>query len=166
MTNSPRRRATPKSTPPQPNKLMPTESQIASCFVSYVDKAYPNLSEDLIHIPNEGKRSWAKGKQMKREGLRKGVSDYFFSRPKLTFAFSPSMSGSISTGFTKSVSMGTMVPSGVVYFGLWLEIKTHKGKESPEQKAFGIRQTANGYQYSLCRSVDECIRVFEEYIKS
>lgn len=126
---------------------LPSEAQIAIAFVSYVDKKHPSLSEDLIKVDNENKCSPQEGRRKKLMGKRKGASDYFFSRPKKRF---------------RKDTMGEWWE--VVYFGLWLEIKSAKGKESPEQKRFGERALANGYQYRVVYSLDEAISVFEEYV--
>lgn len=135
-----------------PRTLTPSEAQIAIAFVDYVNSKHPNLSEDLIKIDNENKCSWAEGKKKKRMGKRKGASDYFFSRSKRysTEEFDEFLGGKYL--------------HGRLYFGLWLEIKSAKGKESPEQKEFGQRQLRNGYQYKCVYSVDEAIAAFEEYI--
>lgn len=39
---------------------------------------------NFIHVPNEGKRSWATGKKLKRMGMTKGVADFIiFDLPPL-----------------------------------------------------------------------------------
>ena len=35
----------------------------------------------FIHVPNEGKRSWATGKKLKRMGMKKGVVDFLIFDP-------------------------------------------------------------------------------------
>jgi hypothetical protein len=35
----------------------------------------------FCHVPNEGKRSWATGKKLKRMGMRKGVVDFLIFDP-------------------------------------------------------------------------------------
>ena len=127
----------------------PSEMQIAIAFVDYVNKKHPNLAEDLIKIDNENKCSAIEGMLKKKMGKRKGASDYFFSRPKTKKL--PENLGSNDTE--------------VVYFGLWLEIKAKKGKESAEQKAFGIRRLEQGYQYKCVFGLDEAIKEFEDYIE-
>lgn len=127
---SPRRK---KSSIPS-NLYKPNESQIGQSFVDYVHKVFPQLRYNVIKIDNEGKTSWALGKQKKKEGKLKGASDYFIAVPTKRF------------------------------HGLWLEIKTRTGKESPEQKRFGMEQMKKGYQYAVAHSIDEAIGEINYYL--
>jgi hypothetical protein len=90
----------------------------------------------IIKIDNEGKTSWSLGARKKREGKVKGASDYFIA-----------------------------IPQNASH-GLWLEIKTERGRESPEQKAFGLARLARGYAYRCVYGIDEAMQVFSEYVKS
>lgn len=114
--------------------IEPSESQIQSSFCDYIAKVRPDLRDCLIKIDNEGKTSWALGKRKKAEGKLKGAADLFVSYPS------------------------------TIYYGLWLEFKTPKGKVSPKQRAFGIAQNRRGYAYKVVRSIDEAINVFERYL--
>lgn len=58
-------------------QFVPTESEEQKTLFEWADRVmfqYPELA-CLYHIPNEGKRSVAQGANLKREGLREGVSD-------------------------------------------------------------------------------------------
>jgi hypothetical protein len=123
-----------------PLEACPTEYQIQCAFVEYVEKKYPHYRQLLIHIPNEGKRSWREGKRQKKLGLTRGVPDLFFAMPVIN---------------------GEMQH----YCGLWIEIKTGAGRIRTEQKVFIANMLARGYQAKIVRSVDEAIAVFEEYIR-
>lgn len=61
-------------------KIYPTERQEAIAFMDWARYSLI-LNEHLIHIPNEGKRSRRTGNDLKRQGLRPGVADYFLSYP-------------------------------------------------------------------------------------
>lgn len=115
-------------------KYGPSEAEIAKTFVQYVRLKYPEESRSLIHIPNEGKRSQRQGIELKLQGLVPGVSDYFFAIPLSNYA------------------------------GLWLELKSSRGKESYAQKAFGQRMLKNGYSYHCVYGLDAAILCFEGYL--
>ena len=122
-----------------PLECCPTEYQIQCAFVEYVATKHPHYRQLLIHIPNEGRRSWREGKRQKALGLTRGVADLFFCHP-------------IIDGETQH------------YCGLWIEIKTGAGRISNEQKTFIAAMLAQGYQAKIARSVDEAIEIFEEYL--
>lgn len=52
------------------------EDDLCKSFVRWWDQIYPDRKFDLIHIPNEGKRSAVYGKRLKDMGLRAGSPDY------------------------------------------------------------------------------------------
>jgi hypothetical protein len=119
---------------PKPT-LSPTESQIQMSFCDYVAKVRPESRDAIIKIKNEGKLSWQKGKQNKREGLCKGAADIFVAIPTTEHS------------------------------GLWMEFKTKTGKVSKEQAEFGVAQILRGYGYVVVRSVDEAIEALEDYLR-
>jgi hypothetical protein len=88
----------------------------------------------LFAIPNGGKRGEVEGGILKGEGVLAGVADLFLS-----------------------------MPSGR-YSGLYIEIKTPKGRHSPAQKDFEKRVVMSGYAYVICRSVEEFIETIEKYL--
>jgi len=124
----------------------PTEHQIQCAIVEWaniVDSPYVHSTKDLIHKKigdfliknaNEGKRSWAQGKKMKKEGLKKGVSDLFLAIPASNSA------------------------------GLWIEVKTIKGKISESQEEWLRLMNFAGYGTALIRSVDEGIKTIKNYL--
>lgn len=74
----------------------------------------------LYAIANGGERNIIVAASLKAEGVKAGVSD-------------------------------TCLPvSRRGYHGLYIEMKKPKGKESPEQKAFGAFLTTQGYLYRCC----------------
>lgn len=55
------------------------------------------------------------------------------------------------------------VPRGG-YHGLYIEVKTGKGKLSFNQKAWLEHYKLNGYRAEVCRSVDEIFKTIVEYM--
>lgn len=76
---------------------------------------YPPIASSAIHIANERKTSFAHGAILKRMGVRKGVPDLFFPKPRAGF------------------------------HGLWIEVKKPGGKPTPEQRAFIDEAVQDGY---------------------
>ena len=96
-------------------------------------KAYPE--EALIHIPNEGKRSYVTGRILRGMGMRKGVPDLFLAVP--------------SNG----------------HAGLWIELKREKGKATPEQKAYCETLRGLGYAAQICYGWEEARSMIEAYLR-
>ena len=115
------------------SRSSPTEYQIHAAFVEYVKTKH--LADYLIHIPNEGRRSWREGKKQKALGLMKGASDLFLAVPTTR------------------------------HHGMWHEIKSAKRKETTEQIEFGARMKLKGYEYKCSHSIDEAIANHEEYLR-
>jgi len=90
----------------------------------------------LFAIPNGGKRNVIEAGIMKAEGVLAGVADLLFMK------------------------------ANVQYNGLFIEIKTPKGKQTEKQKEFELRAKAEGYDYKVCRSLDEFMTTINEYIKN
>lgn len=89
----------------------------------------------VVHIPNEGKRSQAYGARMKRLGTQKGFPDMFFPYP-----------------------VGNM-------HGLFIELKRDgKSRVSTEQREWLRRLNANGYLAMVCYGADEAIRTIKNYL--
>ena len=88
----------------------------------------------LFAIPNGGNRNLVTALIMKREGVLAGVADLFLAFP--------------SQGF----------------HGLWVEMKTTKGRQSTEQKRLQTDMEKQGYKYVVCRSFEEFKNEIENYI--
>lgn len=115
--------------------LQPNESQIQQACIQLTDlysNKYPFL-KDYFSIPNEGKRSFAYGQRLVKQGLRKGTPDMLFFIPNSQ------------------------------YHGLFIEFKSHKGKQSPEQLEMSTRIINNNYCYNVIRSLDEFIILLNRY---
>ena len=51
------------------------------------------------------------------------------------------------------------------YHGLFVEMKTEIGRQSPAQKDFEKRAIFSGYKYAVCRTVEEFIEAINNYLK-
>jgi UDP-2,3-diacylglucosamine pyrophosphatase LpxH len=118
-------------------------------FVDYVNKVHSEIASNLIKIDNENRCSWAEGKRKKKEGKRKGASDYFLAHP-VRKTYKDNQDGSLHE---------------YVVCGMWHELKTEKGKETLEQRMFGDRMIKSGYEYKCSHSIDEAIANLELYLK-
>ena len=49
--------------------------------------------------------------------------------------------------------------------GLYIEMKTPKGKQAPSQRAFERAVSLEGYQYALCRSFEDFRGVIKTYLE-
>lgn len=127
---------------------MPSEYQVQSSFVEYVRHKYPHLSKSLIHIPNEGKRSLREGARQKALGLTRGVSDLLLAVPMQFY-----LTLEDGTGATP-----------IWRHGLWIEMKSGKGKLTKEQEEFLDLMATNGYRTAVARSFEEAVKIFEDYV--
>lgn len=124
-------------------RIKPTESQIQCAIMEWANNTFVDhplsgktcIGSYLIKIPNEGKRSFHQGKKMKKEGLKKGVSDLFLSFPS-------------KQGFN----------------GFWIELK-RKGKQpTQDQLDFLVRMIKVGYRADCLYSVEEGIHAIKDYL--
>lgn len=121
-------------------RIDPTESQIQCAIIDWahtVKVSSYRLSDFLIKISNEGKRGFFTAKKMKKEGLKKGVSDLFLAFP---------------------------IRGNAVICGLWLEIKSKKGRLSIPQMEWITLMQIVGYQGEIVFSVDEGIQAIKDYL--
>ncbi len=96
-------------------------------------KTQPILSEYLIHIPNGGYRYPKEAIKLKKMGVKAGVSDLFLAYPNAH------------------------------YHGLWIELKSEKGKLSPEQKAWLILMETVGYAVAVSYSLENTYDILQSY---
>lgn len=92
---------------------------------------------DLIiyAIPNGGKRNAVTGAILKAEGVLAGVADLFVAK-----------------------AMGD-------HHGLYIEMKTSKGRQADSQRAFEEAVTREGYRYELCRSFKQFVAIIRTYLQ-
>lgn len=88
----------------------------------------------LHHSPNGGNRSAREGARFKREGVKSGFPDLILPKPKQN------------------------------YHGLFIEIKTEKGRITPTQKEWIEYLKENDYFTVVCRSFEETVDVIESYL--
>lgn len=93
----------------------------------------PLLSPYVFHIPNGGDRTVSYRAKLKKMGLKPGVSDLFVALPRAK------------------------------YCGMFLELKSEKGRLSVEQKVFLSDMEKVGYLTKVCFSIEEAIQAIEEY---
>ena len=105
-----------------------TNNQIV--VVKYCD----TIHLPIVHIPNEGKRSYATASVLKAMGLRAGFPDLFI----------PKASGS--------------------YHGMFIEMKSKDGRVSEQQSFWLSRLSINGYAVKVARSSAEAIKAIKKYI--
>ncbi len=92
--------------------------------VNWFKETWPDLKDDIHHFANERKCSFQEGRILKRMSVTPGVLDLFLGVP--TFQYHR----------TK-------------YHGLWLELKTEKGKLTNEQIKFMDQKNKRGY-FAIC----------------
>lgn len=98
---------------------------------------YPEASRVTWHTPNGGHRHIKVAAEMKRQGVKAGVPDIFVAQAR----------------------------GG--WFGLFIEFKAappNDARVSPEQTAFLQRLEQQGYYATVCRGVDDALRVIEQYL--
>lgn len=101
------------------------ESVTQQYCVAWFRSAYPDLRNLLFAVPNGGKRGAVTGAIMKAEGVTPGVADLLL-----------------------------LVPNSTRH-GLCIEMKTETGRQQDTQKQWQAEVEAQGYQYSVCRSVQD-----------
>ena len=89
----------------------------------------------IYAIPNGGNRHIATAVKLKKEGVRAGVSDLHLP-----------------------------VPKGK-YHGLWIEMKTIKGRLQKSQKEWLKLMDQYGHKTAVCYGADEAIKVLTEYLE-
>lgn len=88
----------------------------------------------MFAIPNGSNKSMAQAVKFKAEGLKAGVPDIFLA-----------------------------IPIGGSY-GLFIEMKSPKGKLSENQKEWIALLLSSGYKCAVCYSFDEAKKVITEYL--
>lgn len=120
------------------------EHQIQSACVRWFAYQHPELKGLLFAVPNGGARNKATAGKLKAEGVVAGVSDLILLVPQW---------------FTTWRGQ-----QGCLYAGLCIEMKTAKGRQSPDQKEWQSKVESYGYKYAVCHSLDEFINEIENYL--
>ena len=114
-----------------------TERQEQIVVVQYLKLKHPDVV--FFAIPNGGYRNKIEAANMKKEGVTAGIPDLFIARP-------------FSYGSEKCVC------------GLFIEMKSKKGRLSVPQIDKIDRLQYEGYRCEVCYSADEAIRIIDEYL--
>lgn len=93
------------------------------------------LGLKYVHIVNEGLRSVQTGARLKKIGMQRGFPD-----------------------------LQILKPSGK-YHGLFIEMKSLKGRPTSEQKQWIVELNSLGYYATVCRGFDEAKQVINDYLK-
>ena len=110
------------------------ESNEQIAAMDWLRAKHPIVAEHTLHIGNERKTSPYAGYIMKRMGVMKGASDLFIAWPREP------------------------------YHGLFIEIKSEKGKPTQSQLDFMGRMTKVGYRTALCYGAEEVMATITEYL--
>ena len=70
-----------------------------------------------------------------------------------------------ATGYLKGVADLLIFESKESYKGLFIEVKTDKGRMTTEQKQFQTNALARGYLCICCKGFDETKNIIDEYLK-
>lgn len=111
------------------------EHKIQCAIVKWFYYAYPQYRGGLFFaVPNGGHRNIQTAARLKAEGVTAGVSDLI------------------------------LLVSKQGYHALCIEVKTLKGRQSENQKAWEAKVEAQGFKYALVRSLDEFAELVRWYL--
>ena len=111
------------------------EHNLQTHCVRWFRYEYPELQKVFFAVPNGGHRHPKVAVAMKREGQLAGVSDLVLLVPRNH------------------------------WHGLLVEMKTEKGRQSKEQKAFEQAVRSHGYAYHIARSFDQFRQIVIHYLR-
>jgi hypothetical protein len=95
---------------------------------------YPMVNDYLFHIPNGGYRNPREAFVLKKQGVKKGISDLFFAFPNEK------------------------------YHGLWIEMKSEKGVLSEDQEEWLIKMNKMGYLAVVAKGWEMARDIILDYI--
>ena len=111
------------------------EHKLQVSMMNWFRLQYPSMRHNLFAIPNGGRRDVITGRRLKEEGVLAGVSDLI------------------------------LLKRNRHYGALLIETKTRKGTQRNSQKEWESKITEDGYKYVVVRSLDEFIKVVNDYLK-
>ena len=110
------------------------EHNIQVACVQWFRYAHSSLSPLLFAVPNGGQRNVIVAAKLKAEGVVAGVSDLLLLVPNRD------------------------------YHALCIEMKSAKGRQKENQKAWQKEVEKQGYKYAVCRSLDEFTNTINNYL--
>lgn len=110
------------------------EDNLQIACVRWFSYAYPRFSSLLHHSPNGGRRNLREAARFKAMGTKAGFPDLFLA-----------------------------VPRGDMH-GLFIEMKSERGRQTPEQRAWQLAAEGQEYRYAICRTIDEFISTVDGYL--
>jgi hypothetical protein len=113
-----------------------TESQQQAESVAWFRQQYPQFARNLFAIPNGGFRNPKTAAILKREGVLAGVPDTFLAIPRKDS------------------------------HGLFIELKTAKGKPTELQLQMMAILTVHGYKCEVVYSIDEFKKTITNYLNA
>ena len=118
-------------------RVEPSEHQHQVAVIDWWGSYAPSKGLDvrlLWAMPNAAKRSYALANHMKSEGLRPGVPDLFLALPT------------------------------VVFHGMFIEMKSAKGKPTTDQAGYLSVLRKQDYNCVVCQGADEAIVAVKAYL--
>lgn len=109
------------------------EHRLQCDCVSWFKLTFPDFARVFFAVPNGGRRDASTGRRLKEEGVTAGVADLLFLHARGGF------------------------------YGLAIELKTARGRQSEEQKAWQEEVECQCYKYSVVRSFDEFEKLILDY---
>jgi hypothetical protein len=116
------------------------ESKLQQQCVKWFKYQYPK--ETIFAIPNGSQRNIITAKILKGEGVLAGVSDLMILGSKV-----------VQDGIDMNV-----------WCGMFIEMKSEKGKLSDSQKAFIENATEKGYYCAVCNSFESFVKEVKNYL--
>lgn len=123
------------------------EHNIQAACVRWFNLQWPEYRGLLFAVPNGGARSKATAGKLKAEGVVAGVADLILLVPGFVIS-------ELKDGYLAKEC-----------HALCIEMKTAKGRQSPEQKEWQARVEGEGYRYRVCHSLDEFMDVVNGYLR-
>jgi len=117
-------------------KIKPTEAQIQTALFKWAELSASKYPELelMFHIPNGGRRDLIEAYHLKQQGTKAGVPDIFLPAPRGTFA------------------------------GLFLELKSERGRLQDNQKTWLNELSKQGYKAITVYGFNEARAAIESYL--
>lgn len=115
---------------------VPTEAREAMALKTWADY-HPIAKHYLFHVPNGGSRNLIEAKNLKQQGVKPGVFDYFFAYPCKD------------------------------KHGMWIELKRASkslSRVSQEQAAFAVSMEKVGYHTVIAYGWEDAVKKIEKYL--